>query len=474
MSVLDYFNNGMGSQGLATQQDYQPNQYNALGKSLSPTPTGNPITVDTDNDQRNSQQFKQQALQAQQDTAGAYDTSNKIVGSSGYHYAKIDDSRVGQARSAAMAFADGYFSHMGDQGQATAAGALAASQSVSNHVGALKRQSLIQDLESKGYNPIDIDKWIQTGDTKDLITNKGSWTSDGKGYMHNTLTGEVKQIPNYQEQQKLTKVNLGDRVAFVDEQGNEVKSLATGIKPGSTSTGTDGGDIGLDDLEHDSSNMVITDPDGTKWQVAVNSQGTPQIDKKTGMATVYNPQTGETSSRVYNPTYTQQSGQISTEGLNSIQDLRSSGLLHNTGSGWVDRAKRYEADAEGKNYTQDIQSKFDTINDQIHAYAVNKLIQEGVRPTEELIRAEMRRYGHLDINNSRKQNLSTLDKMEGAFNSGYHQADTHATHTDMKNTDYSSPGSVAPTGSAAATKARNNSVSVHVVRDPKTGKLVIQ
>lgn len=463
MSVLDYFNYNLGSQALATQQDYKPNQYNSNGDSVSPTPLSNgaQISVDVDNDNRTSQQFKQQALQAQQDTANAYDTSNKIVGSSGYHYDKIDDSRVGQARSAAIAFADGYLSHMGDQSQAIAAGSIAASQGVSNYIGKVKRQSMIQDLETKGYNPIDIDKWIQTGNTRDLITNKGSWTSDGKGFIHNTLTGEVKREEGYQDQEKLTKVNLGDRVAFVNSRGEEVTSLAAGAKPtatGSTSSSSNGGSIGLDDIENgtvDSQHMKITDPDGTTWHVAVNSRGTPIVDAKTGMATVYD-DNGNTSSRVYNNTYVQQSGQVATEGLNSIKALRQSGLLHNTGSGSIDKIKRAYEDITGGNYTQDIQSHFDTINDQMHTFAVNKLVQEGVRPTEPLVNAEMARYGHLDINNSRKRNLDILDKYEGALNSGYHMADSHSTHTDMKNTDYSSPSNVAPTGSAAATKAKQS------------------
>ncbi|ELO4930469.1 hypothetical protein QUR06_000266 [Escherichia coli] len=250
MAVIDYFNYGMGQQGLATQRNYDPEQYNTNGKPLSPTTPANgaPITIDVDNDQRNSQQFKQQALQAQQDTAAAYDTTNKIVGSSGYHYEKIDDSRSSQARSAAMAFATGYLSHMGDQGAAIAAGSLGASQAVDSHLGAVKRQSMIQDLEGKGYNPIDIDKWIQTGDTKDLITNKGSWTSDGKGYLHNTLTGEVKRMEGYSEQEKLTHIDTGDAIKFVNQSGQVVNSVPKGLKPNESASSSysldDSGDDG--------------------------------------------------------------------------------------------------------------------------------------------------------------------------------------------------------------------------------------
>lgn len=251
MAVQDILNNGNYNFQLPTQEDYQPSQFNAKGDSLSPTPTGAPISVDADNDQRNSQQFKQDALQAQQDTAAAYDTTNKIVGSTGYHYDKIDDTRIGQARSAAMAFAEGYLSHMGDQGAATAAGALGASQAVSNHAGALKRQSLIHDLESKGYNPIDIDKWIQTGDTKDLVVNKGSWKNDGHGTLYNDLTGETKTDPNYQSNTKPQQLhylkNPDGTYTAVDPVTNQVVGGNVGqAKP----TTDNGGDIGLDDVDN--------------------------------------------------------------------------------------------------------------------------------------------------------------------------------------------------------------------------------
>lgn len=253
---LDYFNYGQTSQGLATQQDYQNQQYNSKGDSLSPTPTGAPITVDYNNDQRTPVDFKQQALQAQRDTMPAQNTDNKIIGQSGYAYDKIPDSRADRARQAAMAFAEGYFSHMGDASQAGAAGGLAAMNATAQHEGMLKRQTLIHDLESKGYNPIDIDKWIQTGNTQDLVTNKGSWTSDGKGYLHNTLTGEVKQVPGYQAPaEKLTHVDLGDSIGFVNQSGQVVNRVAKGSKPVSTATGSDSG-IGLDDDEANSNDQT--------------------------------------------------------------------------------------------------------------------------------------------------------------------------------------------------------------------------
>ena len=457
---LDYFNNGVAAGG---SHNYDDAQYNAQGQSLAPTtPLNNaPITTDYSNDNRNAMDYKQQARQAQLDTMPAYNTDNKIVMKDGYLIDKIPNSRKDQMTQAAMAYADAYFSSRGNVGAA----ALSAGDAVNQMNAISKRQDMIKQLEATGrYQSIDLEKWAHTGNTQDLLTNAGKWQNMGNGIETNTLTGESRQIPGYQQQEKLTQVHLGDRIAFVNQHGQEVNSLSTGVKPGTTvkgASGSTGGGIGLDDEEAgkvDSQHMQITDPDGTVWHVATNSRGTPVVDAKTGMATVYNDK-GQTSSRVYNGTYTQQSGQVATEGLNSIKALRESGLLHDTGSSLYARGKRAYSDATGGNITADTQSHFDNINDQVHTFAVNKLIQEGVRPTEELVKAEMNRYGHLDINNSRERNLAILDKLEGAFNSGFHQAAGHATHTEMKATDYSSPGNVPPTGSAAATRAKSSRLS---------------
>lgn len=67
-----------------------------------------------------------------------------------------------------------------------------------------QRFKKIDELESKGYNSIDIDKWIQTGDSKDLLTNKGKWEDNHDGSQTNSLTGERRTVelsPLQQQQQ---------------------------------------------------------------------------------------------------------------------------------------------------------------------------------------------------------------------------------------------------------------------------------
>ncbi|MFW3388424.1 UNVERIFIED_CONTAM: hypothetical protein RF648_20765, partial [Kocuria sp. CPCC 205274] len=208
----------------------------------------------------------------------------------------------------------------------------------------------------------------------------GKWQNMGNGIEANTLTGESRQIPGYQPTQPNLHYlrNADGTYTAVNPKTNEVVGGTVGTPKAGTGAagGVTGGGIGLDEHEAgaakpSSSNMTVTDPDGKKWTVATNSRGTPIVDAKTGMATVYDEQ-GNVGSRIYNETYTQQSGQIAQEGLNNIQDLRTSGLLHNTGSGMMDRAKRYAADATGGNYTANINSTFSNINDQVHALAVNK------------------------------------------------------------------------------------------------------
>ncbi|HDG7833279.1 TPA: hypothetical protein PCJ90_001347 [Klebsiella quasipneumoniae] len=470
MADYDNLNYGIGTHVLDTQSQYNDNQQNQLGQSLATTtPSGSIPASDPNNDLMTDFERKRAAQQAKIDTLPAHDTEGKYIFRDGTVMDKTPDTRKSVAISGALSFAAGYFSHMGNQDEAIAAGTQNAGLTISAHEDRIKREALLPSLEAKTdsfgnplYNSVDMMKYVETGDSDDLTKNMGKWIPDGKGFMHNTLTGQSRQIEGFPTASpKLTHIDLGNRDVFVDAQGNEVHSYEKGQSPDSAAkvgandsldnSGDDGTGTGG---KADSSHMVITDPDGSVWHVAVNSRGTPIVDKNTGMATVYNDK-GETSSRVYNPTYTQQSGQISQEALNNIQELSQPGALDDTGTGLMTRGKRAWSDISGGNYTADTQSKFDTINDQAHAFAVNKLIQEGVRPTEELVRAEMKRYGHLDINNSPEQNKAILDKMQGAFNAGYNAAATHQTHTEMKQTDRSNPYSVEPTRASAATQSKN-------------------
>lgn len=247
------FNYGsMAGQTLGLQENYQPQQYNATGQSLSPTPLDNgaPIANDYSNDQRTAFDFKQQLRQANLDTLGTQDTTNKIVMKDGYLIDKTPDSRIDMARSAAMAAGEAYFAHMGNREDAISASVLAGSQAVSNHADRIKREAMIPQLEAKGYNSLDIEKWRDTGNTKDLIANMGTWTSDGNGFMHNTLTGETKQIEGYSQtkpQQYKYLKNPDGTYTAVNPVTNEPQTGTVGqAKAGAVGTG---GGIGLDEDE---------------------------------------------------------------------------------------------------------------------------------------------------------------------------------------------------------------------------------
>ncbi|WBM71925.1 hypothetical protein OH773_06705 [Buttiauxella sp. WJP83] len=254
MSVYDYFNYGAGAQ-LGVQPDYNQQQFNTQGESLAPTPPANnvPVANDYSNDQRTAQDYKQQARQAQIDTMGAQNTDGKYVFKDGYMMDKTPDDRVSMGRNAAMAYMTNYLANMGDQNQAIAAGAMGASNAVAQHDARLKREGMLSQLESTGrYNSLDMAKWAETGDTKDLIANQGTWTSDGNGFMHNTLTGESKRIEGYQDQKKLTQVDTGDEIHFVNDAGETIKVLPKNMTPEQKAemgvTGSGGG-IGLDEDE---------------------------------------------------------------------------------------------------------------------------------------------------------------------------------------------------------------------------------
>ncbi|EHX9244016.1 hypothetical protein K3712_000546 [Escherichia coli] len=195
-------------QYLGTDLNYQDNQQNAQGQSLSPTPPANGGTISNDysNDPRTAFDFKQQLRQANLDTQDAHDTTNKYVFKDGTSIKLVPDSRSDRAANAALQFGLSYFGTDGDQNKAIANATSNMIGAIQYHDSMVKRQDMLKTLEDKTdqfgnplYNPLDLAKWRDTGDTKDLIQNQGKWLSDGNGWMHNELTGQSRQIPGWSE-----------------------------------------------------------------------------------------------------------------------------------------------------------------------------------------------------------------------------------------------------------------------------------
>ncbi|ELQ8980633.1 hypothetical protein R3B00_001295 [Klebsiella pneumoniae] len=233
-NAFDNLNYGIGTHILDTQSQYNTNQQNELGQSLATTtPSGSIPASDPNNDEMTDFERKAAAQRAKRDTLAAHDTEGKYIFQDGTVMDKTPSTRKSVAISGTLSFAAGYFSHMGDQDEAIAAGTQNAGLTISAHEDRIKRENLLPSLESQTdqfgnplYNPVDMMKYIETGDSNDLVKNQGKWLSDGQGWMHNSLTGQSRQITGYQTKTpKLTQVDLGDRVSFVDEQGNEVHSF---------------------------------------------------------------------------------------------------------------------------------------------------------------------------------------------------------------------------------------------------------
>lgn len=227
MAIQDILNNSQfGSQYLLGDDTYSEQQTDALGNNLSPTPTQGGIpTVDPQNDLRSPLDYKQDRIQANFDTLAAQDTEGKHVGRDGFVFDTASETRKSQLQTGLIAFGMSFLA-----GENTGQSLMRAGQATYAHSQMIKRGELIPDLIKKGYASVDIQKYYETGNPGDLIVNKGKTTPLGDGvHTVNTLTGEIQTIGTPTE--KLTKVDLGDRIAFVNPQGQEVHSMDKGETP---------------------------------------------------------------------------------------------------------------------------------------------------------------------------------------------------------------------------------------------------
>lgn len=261
------------NQDLSFGDSYNPTQSNVLGQSLAPiTPQGDIAATDPQFDQRNPLQIKQDAQEANKvATNSADEADNSFTSANGNKYQKVDNSDWHDALIAGATYFSNYMANGGNAGKA----GIAAGQAVKDNDDRAHRLSQADDLEAKGMNPLDIQNWINSGDKKDLVTNKGSWTSGGNGTMFNTLTGETRQIPGAVNQSIPVKTeNLGDRVVEYYADGT-TKERAKGVSPETTfkAAGASGGGIGLD--EEDQQPQTQTDANGNTyyWQPFANGKG---------------------------------------------------------------------------------------------------------------------------------------------------------------------------------------------------------
>ncbi|EBA3920932.1 hypothetical protein EE88_21625 [Salmonella enterica] len=274
MSVFDWMND----QDISFGDTYNPTQSNVLGKSLAPiNPAGQLSAVDATNDTRTPLQFKQDAQEANRIATNSKDEDQDYVTSTnGNKYEKVNDSDWHNGLAAAANYVSTYFATNGNVGAA----GMAAGQAVDNNEQKAHRLSQVDKLEAAGYNSLDIQNWINSGDKKDLVTNKGSWTSGGNGTMFNTLTGDTRIIPGAVNTNAPVKtVDLGDRKVMYYADGRQ-EEVAKGATPryGVTVAGANGGGIGLDDIENGTGPQAfIEDANGGLLKLSgYNKDGTPR------------------------------------------------------------------------------------------------------------------------------------------------------------------------------------------------------
>lgn len=246
---------------------YNPMQSNALGQDLAPVnPKGDLAAVDPSTDARTPEQFKQDAH-----TANAIATSGNDddyhVSTAGNKYDKFDNSALQQGLAAAANYMTSYLA-TGNVGKA----AMASGQALYDMDEKAKRYDKIDELESTGHNPQDIQNYLNSGNTKDLITNKGTWQSGGNGIMFNNLTGETKQVQSASNAPTKT-VDLGDRTIMYFADGS-TQEVAKGATPKLTVAGA-GGAIGIDADENNLGGFV---QENGQWvQHTTYANGRPKI-----------------------------------------------------------------------------------------------------------------------------------------------------------------------------------------------------
>ncbi|EGJ5143356.1 hypothetical protein INE66_003641 [Salmonella enterica subsp. enterica] len=204
-------NSPYGSQYMLGDNRYNPTQSNVLGQPLSPTPTAAGLpAVDPVHDDRNPQDIKRDAPQANLDTLAAHDTKDKIVNpETGYIFNTAPTDRKSQLITGILAYGTSFLAGENDGVALSRAG-----QAVNAQIAMNKRQALIPGLIQKGYADVDIQKYLETGDTKDLLTNKGKVNIVGDRTV-NELTGvttELGMTPQQKADLQLSQAKIAEDV----------------------------------------------------------------------------------------------------------------------------------------------------------------------------------------------------------------------------------------------------------------------
>ncbi|EHY6648640.1 hypothetical protein K4M64_004538 [Salmonella enterica] len=262
MSLFDVVNNNSEDYQLGT--DYNPTQSNVLGQPLAPINSqGQLSAVDPINDTRTSQDFKSDANDVSRIARSYQDEDeDSYISENGNKYQKVNNSNFHQGMLAAGEYIASWFMTNGDVG----ASAMAAGKAVYDNDAKADRLSQVNALEREGLNPIDIQNFINSGDKKDLIVNKGKWINVGNGQIANDLTGEIKSAPNQNVAPK--SIDLGDRKRLYYPDGT-VEDVPKGVTPGKYQVAG----AGIDQDEAQATGPQISEDGRYYWKTSAKGGG---------------------------------------------------------------------------------------------------------------------------------------------------------------------------------------------------------
>lgn len=207
---------------------FDDKQYGSQDQPLyNTTPLGNQPTIDTENDQRTSYDYKSDYQQALRDTADPDDSDGYYVSGNGNKYENVDNTRKGQLRDGIVSYLATFFASGGDNQKAF----ISSYNAVNDLEYKAKRFARIDEYESKGYNSMDIQNYINDGDPKTLIASKGKWKIDN-GYMVNDLTGEYKELGLTASQQATNKIAQDRLQLDVNKDARESRQVDQVIDEG--------------------------------------------------------------------------------------------------------------------------------------------------------------------------------------------------------------------------------------------------
>ncbi|EFN5169659.1 hypothetical protein FQJ65_01185 [Escherichia coli] len=267
MAISDMINNNsFNGQYLLGDQQYNPTQSDVLGRLRSPTPTNAGLpNIDPQNDDRNSFDLKQQQKQANIDTLEAHDSPDAIKGKDGFIYNTVPDTRKDQLITGLIAYGTSFLA-----GENTGQSLQRAGEAVNSHIATIKRQNLIPQLEAKGYQSVDIQRYIETGNTTDLLTNKGKYVPVDGGYINN-LTSDFVQT----QQTNVNQLKPGETIGVNITPEGKAVTIAQDGKGNYTRNASTKSEI-------EASQLAATATGGEDGSESLNAQAAGHIGFRVG------------------------------------------------------------------------------------------------------------------------------------------------------------------------------------------------